>query len=200
MDHLEDDLEDVCTNLVRLLTTGTKRPDSLKTTPHRLAEAWEYWTLGYDQNPRTILKEFNEFNGKEEGPFDEMVMQSGIRFYSHCEHHLAPFWGVVAVGYIPRDCKYIVGLSKLSRLVDCFARRLQIQERLTVEIAKAMMDLDHQGVGVVVQARHMCMESRGVRQPGTITTTSALLGCIKEHPGARQEFLSFANAHTWNGV
>lgn len=194
-------LEEICTDLVRCLSAGADYKKGLRDTPRRLAIAWEYWTLGYAmRDPSAILKEFNEYDSSQEGPFDEMILQSGIRFFSHCEHHLAPFFGVVSIGYIPRDCKYIVGLSKLSRLVDMYARRLQIQERLTIEIAQAMNCLEHKGVGVVIQARHMCMESRGVRQPGTITTTSALMGSLKDHPEARHEFLSFANTHTWNGV
>lgn len=194
-------LEETCTALVRYLSAGTDYRKGLKDTPKRVAEAWRHWTAGYTINdPSCILKEFCEFEGQQEGPFDEMVLQSGIRFWSTCEHHLAPFFGIVTIGYIPRDCKYIVGLSKLSRLVEMYARRLQIQERLTIEVAKAMDSLEHKGVGVVIQARHSCIESRGVKQPGTITTTSCLLGDFKTHPGARQEFLSFANGHIWNGV
>jgi GTP cyclohydrolase I len=170
-------------------------------TPRRASDAWAYWLGGYALNPIHVLKEFDEGNGdNREGPFDEMILQSGIRFASHCEHHLTPFFGIVHIGYVPRDCKYIVGLSKLARCVDIYARRLQVQERLTTQIAEAMLTLDPIGVGVVVEARHLCLETRGVRQPGTITTTSALRGAIKDVPEARREFLSFAHGRKWNGV
>ncbi len=113
----------------------------------------------------------------------------GIPVYSHCEHHLAPFFGTATVGYTPNG--KIVGLSKLTRLVDCFAKRLQVQERLTVQIADSLMEhLQPLSVGVVIRCRHMCMESRGIRMPGQETVTSTLLGEMRTNLGLRQEFLS----------
>ena len=120
---------------------------------------------------------------------DEMVVVHDIPVYSHCEHHLAAIFGIATVAYIPNG--KIVGLSKLPRLVDIFARRLQVQERLTNQVADAIMKhLEPKGCGVVVKARHMCMESRGIRQPNSYTTTSALRGVFKSDPSARAEFLS----------
>jgi GTP cyclohydrolase I len=195
--------EHTCMKLLgHLLRNRQGEPNpGMRDTPRRVADAWEGWVGGYTLKPEFVLKEFDEGNGDDrEGPFDEMIFQSGIRFYSHCEHHLAPFFGVVHIGYVPRECKHIVGLSKLARVVDIYARRLQVQERMTTEIADAMLTLDPIGVGVVVEGRHFCMESRGVRQPGTITTTCALRGALKDDPQARQEFLSYASKRSWNGV
>jgi GTP cyclohydrolase I len=164
-------------------------PDSMRSglaeTPHRVVKAWGEWAKGYEQDPAQILKTF------EDGAdgVDEMVLVGPIPFYSHCEHHMTPFFGEAWVGYIP-DGK-IVGLSKFARLVDCFAKRLQVQERITVQVADAIMHhLNPKGVGVVVKARHMCMESRGVCKAGTKTTSSALRGVMKD-AAPRAEFMSF---------
>lgn len=156
-------------------------------TPDRAAKAWGEWTCGYAMDPAAVIKTFEDgANG-----CDEMVVVTGIPFYSHCEHHLAPIFGTVTVGYLPN--KRIVGLSKMPRLVEVFARRLQVQERMTNEIANAMMEhLQPLGVGVVVRARHMCMESRGIRLPGTETTTSATRGAFRDDAKVRSEFLSLA--------
>ena len=122
---------------------------------------------------------------------DEMVVVKDIPFYSHCEHHLAPFFGTVTIAYVP-DGK-IVGLSKLSRVVSAFARRLQVQERLTNQIADALQEhLAPLGVGIVVTARHLCMESRGIEQQGSITITSALRGVMRDSASARSEFLALS--------
>lgn len=156
-------------------------------TPDRVAKAWKFWGKGYDENPADILKTFED--GAE--GVNEMVLVKDIPFYTHCEHHMAAFFGTVTVGYIP-DGK-IVGLSKINRLVDCFARRLQVQERLTGQIADAIMEhLAPLGVGVIVKARHLCMESRGVCQQGHHTVTSSLRGVLFEGL-PRQEFLQLAN-------
>lgn len=153
-------------------------------TPSRVAKAWLDWTDGYDIDPAVILKDFEDGSQK----YDEMVLEKGIWFYSHCEHHLAPFFGVAHVAYIPNG--RIVGLSKISRLVDVFAHRLQVQERMTVQIADALMDHLHaRGAAVSIEARHLCMESRGVRKPGVVTVTNALRGVFKDDPSARNEFL-----------
>lgn len=155
-------------------------------TPPRFARAMIEMTSGYHQEPAAILA--RTFPVK----CDEMVVVTGIRFWSLCEHHLLPFEGTAVVGYIPG--KRIVGLSKLPRLVECFARRLQVQERLTQEIASAIQKhLKPRGVGVLVKARHTCMAMRGVRSDGKMVT-SALLGAIRTEPSARAEFLELARS------
>jgi GTP cyclohydrolase I len=152
-------------------------------TPKRMTQAWGQWTFGYTQDPAEILKVFED--GAE--GYDELVVLSGIPLYSQCEHHLAPFFGTASVGYVPNG--RIVGLSKITRLVECFARRLQVQERLTNQIASAIMNnLNPGAVGVVIRCRHLCMESRGIRSVGGETTTSALLGRFQEDAGLRAEF------------
>lgn len=165
-------------------------------TPRRVADAWlNTWASGYGKDPKDVLKTF------EDGAtgFDEMVFQGGITFWSTCEHHLAPFFGVAHIGYIPNG--KVVGLSKLVRVLDIYARRLQVQERVCVQVADCLFDhLNALGVGVVLQCRHSCMESRGVHRAGTVTTTSALRGCMKDHAGARAEFLNMVNAVKTNVV
>lgn len=159
----------------------------LEETPERVAKAWEFWTRGYREDPAKILKVFED--GGE--AYDQMVVVADIPVYSKCEHHLADIFGRASVAYIPNG--RIVGLSKLSRLVDCFARRLQVQERMTQQIADALWDhLKPKGVGVVIKARHMCMESRGICQQGHHTVTSALHGAIRDEPETRAEFLRVA--------
>jgi len=154
-------------------------------TPARVVKAWQHWTKGYKEDPAKILKAFDDGAGQ----YDEMVVVSGLPVHSFCEHHLCPFWGEAHVGYIPNG--KIVGLSKFGRLVDCFARRLQVQERLTTQIAQAIeVNLKPRGVGVILRCRHMCMESRGIQATGTITITSALLGEFKTQPSVREEFLA----------
>lgn len=162
------------------------RPGLLE-TPMRVAKAWEFWTSGYGVDPAEVLKTFED--GAE--GVDEMVLVKDIPFYSHCEHHMAPIFGTATIAYLP-DGK-IVGLSKLSRLLDVFARRLQVQERMTCQVADALMEhLKPKGAAVVVKARHLCMESRGVCQQGHHTVTSALRGVFKSEPEARAEFLQLA--------
>jgi GTP cyclohydrolase I len=171
--------------LLARLDEDYDRP-GLVETPERVAKAWGFWTSGYNDRPETILKTFED--GAED--YDEMVFQGRIPLYSHCEHHLAPFFGVAHIGYIPNGC--IVGLSKLSRVVDMYARRLQVQERITRQVADCLNEhLQPIGVGVVIRCRHLCMESRGIQKAGTVTYTSALRGAIKDHGGARTEFLKF---------
>lgn len=160
--------------------------EGLRETPARVVKAWQHWCKGYSEDPADILKTF------EDGAagVDEMVLVRDIPFYTHCEHHMAPFFGKATVAYIPDG--RIVGLSKINRLVDCFARRLQVQERLTTQIADAIAEhLKPKGVGVLVQARHLCMESRGVCQQGHSTVTSALRGVMVDGT-VRQEFLHLA--------
>lgn len=154
-------------------------------TPLRAAKAWQDWTSGYRMNAESLLKTFED--GAE--GCDEMVAVRNIPFYSHCEHHLAPIFGTATVGYLPN--KRIVGLSKLARLVDMHARRLQVQERMTNDIAADLMKhLAPLGVGVVVRARHLCMESRGVECGGTDTVTSSMHGLFRSDSTLRAEFLA----------
>lgn len=157
--------------------------EGLLETPKRFAKAWEELTSGYTTDPQTWWKTFDA-----EGA-DQMVCQWKIPFYSLCEHHLLPFVGFAHVGYIPGET--ICGLSKLKRVVDMFARRLQVQERLTRQVADFLWDqLDPRGVIVVMEAEHLCMTMRGVQAPGTITTTSAVKGdFLDPSDGSREEFL-----------
>jgi len=174
----------------RLLISFGEDPDraGLVETPSRVAKAWKHWTSGYAQDPAELLKVFED--GAE--GYDELIIIRGIPVYSHCEHHLAPFFGTATIGYVP-DGK-IVGLSKLTRLVDCFSKRLQGQERLTVQIANAFMShLEPKAVGVVIHCRHLCMESRGIRTQGEETITSAMLGELLSNLALRTEFLTLAN-------
>lgn len=156
--------------------------DGLKDTPKRFVKAFEEMTVGYDQSPKEILSKVFDVRCQD------MVIVRGVRFSSLCEHHLLPFVGTASIGYIPREG--VVGLSKLARLVECFSRRLQVQERMTNQIAEAMQEhLNPLAVGVVVSAHHQCMGCRGVRQPDADMITSAMLGFFKEEFSARQEFL-----------
>jgi GTP cyclohydrolase I len=179
--------EDIFVRLLQFVGEDPKRGGLLE-TPKRMAKAWQFWCSGYGQDPKTILKTFADGGEK----YDGMLWVKDIPFFSQCEHHLAPFFGVCSVAYIPD--KRIVGLSKFARLVDVFARRLQVQERLTTQIAGAIQDiLQPKGVGVWMQARHMCMESRGVCKQGSSTTTSCLLGAMRDEPETRAEFIAGVN-------
>lgn len=156
--------------------------DGLSQTPRRVARAYEKMFSGYAQDPKQILTTF-----ENEG-YDEMIVVKDIELYSVCEHHLIPFFGKAHIGYIPNE--KIIGLSKIPRLVEIFSRRLQNQERLTVQIAKALRDLiKPQGVGVVLEARHLCMMARGVEKQGSTVVTSAMLGLFKKEMNTRSEFL-----------
>jgi GTP cyclohydrolase I len=173
----------------RLLVSLGEDPDrkGLVDTPSRVAKAWKHWTSGYHQDPADLLKAFED--GAEQ--YNELIVVRNIPVYSHCEHHLAPFFGKAVIGYVPNG--KIVGLSKLTRLVDCFAKRLQVQERMTSQIANALMThLEPKAVGVVVRCRHMCMESRGIRSPGEETVTSTMLGELQPNLAMRTEFLALA--------
>ena len=159
--------------------------DGLQETPSRVAKALEEYFRGYDQDPEAILqKTFEEIEG-----YDEMIVLRGIRFESHCEHHMAPIIGRAWVGYIPDG--RVVGISKLARVVDAYAKRLQIQEKMTAQIANTIQDvLKPQGVAVVIKAEHHCMTTRGVMKPGTDMVTSRMLGAFRDNPLTRQEFLA----------
>lgn len=173
----------------RLLVSLGEDPDraGLVETPSRLVTAWKHWTSGYTQDPAELLKVFED--GAEE--YNELIVIRGIPVYSHCEHHLAPFFGKATIGYVPNG--KIVGLSKLTRLVNCFSQRLQVQERLTIQIANALMThLEPKAAGVVIRCRHMCMESRGISTQGEETVTSAMLGELQPNLALRTEFLALA--------
>lgn len=162
--------------------------EGLVRTPHRVAKAYEFLTEGYRQDVQSIL---NGAVFTEE--YNEMVIVKDIDFYSLCEHHLIPFFGRAHIAYVPHG--KIIGLSKLPRIVDVFSRRLQVQERLTQQIASTLFDfLRPFGVGVVIEARHMCMMMRGVQKQNSVATTSAMLGVFQEDVKTRQEFLSLINA------
>ena len=159
--------------------------EGLRETPARVVKAWGEWFDGYKIDPAEVLKTFAD---GAELCGDELVVVEGIDVYSFCEHHMAPFFGKAWVAYIP-DSR-VVGLSKLARLVDVFAHRLQVQERLTNQIANALDEhLQPKGVGVLLRCTHFCMCSRGVNKQGSTTTTSALRGAIREKPEARNEFM-----------
>ena len=157
--------------------------EGLVDTPGRVARAYKELFSGYDADPRDYLKRtFDEVGG-----YDELVILKDIRVVSFCEHHMLPFLGKAHVGYLPRN--RVVGISKLARVVHGFARRLQIQEKLTAEIAEAIHDiLEPKGVGVVLVSEHSCMTMRGVNTPGSRLTTSHLLGEVRDDPRTRQEF------------
>lgn len=158
--------------------------EGLLDTPSRVARSYRELFNGYQTDPRDYLKRTFE----EVGGYDELVVLSNIRVVSFCEHHMLPVTGRAHVGYLPKN--RVVGISKLARVVHGFARRLQIQEKLTAEIAEAIQDiLEPQGVGVVIKAEHNCMTLRGVNTPGTMLTTSKLLGVIRDDPRTREEFL-----------
>lgn len=180
-------IHEATVNLIAGLEPDTHTREGLMETPARVAKAWEFWTSGYGQNAAEILKVFED--GAE--GYDEMVVVKDIPIYSHCEHHLAAIFGTATVAYIPDG--RIVGLSKLSRLADMHARRLQVQERLTNDIAEDLWThLRPRGVGVLIRARHMCMESRGVCQQGHHTITTALRGVFKDQSETRAEFMALA--------
>jgi len=167
--------------------------EGLKETPERMMKSWQHLFKGYDEDPEKILKRFEnpiieDATENEEREFDEMIWLRNIEFYSTCEHHFLPFFGRVHVAYIPGT--EIFGISKIARLVECFARRLQIQERLAAQIADALHAAGVNGVGVVIEAKHLCMTARGIEKQHSSMVTSALRGAIKEKPEARAEFLS----------
>ena len=161
--------------------------EGLAETPARVIRALEEFFAGYAEDPAAILqKSFAEIEG-----YDEMVVLRDIRFESHCEHHMAPIIGTASVAYVP--CGRVVGISKLARVVEVYARRLQIQEKLTAQIANTIDEvLKPHGVGVIVKALHHCMATRGVHKPDTSLVTSRMLGCFRDNPQLRQQFLGMA--------
>ena len=176
--------EEAVRTLIRWAGENPAR-EGLVGTPDRVARAYEEWFSGYEEDPEEMLKRTFE----EVGGYDEIVLLRDIRFTSHCEHHRAPLFGRAHIGYLPRN--RVVGLSKLARLINVYAHRMQIQERMTVEIADALERiLQPHGVGVVIEGMHACMSTRGVHQTDSTMVTSRLLGVFRDRPATRQEFLA----------
>jgi GTP cyclohydrolase I len=171
--------------LVRLGEDPTR--EGLLRTPERVHHAFEFLTKGYQQDPDTMLK-----NALFTVSYDEMVIVKDVEVFSLCEHHMLPFFGKVHVAYIPNG--KVIGLSKIPRLIEIFSRRLQIQERLTTQIAETIQKaIQPQGVGVVIEARHLCMMMRGVEKQHSSAVTSSMLGCFRDEQETRTEFLSLIN-------
>jgi GTP cyclohydrolase I len=179
--------EDAVRTLIRWAGDDPDR-EGLTGTPARVVRAYEEWFAGYFEDPREYLQRtFEEVAG-----YDEIVLLRNVRFESHCEHHIAPIIGRVHIGYLPRN--RVVGISKLVRLIDVYAKRLQVQEKMTAEIAKCLNGvLKPFGVGVVVEAAHQCMTTRGVHKSGVSMVTSCMLGTFRTRAATRQEFLSAIN-------
>ena len=177
-------------NLVReiLVRLGEDpQREGLLRTPERVHHAFEFLTKGYKQDPDTMLK-----NALFTVSYDEMVIVKDVEVFSLCEHHMLPFFGKVHVAYIPNG--KVIGLSKIPRLIEIFSRRLQIQERLTTQIAETIQKaIQPQGVGVVIEARHLCMMMRGVEKQHSSAVTSSMLGCFRDEQETRTEFLSLIN-------
>jgi GTP cyclohydrolase IA len=181
-------VEDAFRTIIKWIGEDPNR-DGLAETPDRMVRAYREYFAGYDEDPEEVLrKTFTEVDG-----YDEMIVLRGVTFESHCEHHIAPIIGRVWVGYIPD--KRVVGISKLARVVEIFSKRLQIQERLTSQVANAVDEvLKPCGVAVVVKAAHHCMIDRGVRKRGADLVTSRMLGVFRDQAQTRQEFLSLVNS------
>jgi len=177
------ELQKTIQRLLELVGEDPKREGLLK-TPDRVARAWQFLTKGYEQDIDEVL---NKAIFKEK--YDEMVIVKDIDFFSMCEHHLLPFYGRAHVAYIPNG--KIVGLSKIPRIVEIFSRRLQVQERMTQQIAETLFQaLEPDGVGVVIEAKHLCMMMRGVEKQNSTATTSAMLGSFRDDQSTRSEFLN----------
>jgi GTP cyclohydrolase IA len=185
---MQEDVEEAVRTILTWIGEDPAR-EGLSETPLRVARAYKSYFSGYDQKPEEFLKKTFE----ETAGYDEMVLLRKIPFQSHCEHHMAPITGHAWVGYVPRN--RVVGISKLARVVEAFANRLQIQERLTAEIAGAIeRALEPLGVAVLIQASHQCISGRGVRKHGVDLTTTRMLGCFRSEASRRQEFLAMVNA------
>ena len=179
--------EEAVATLLRFIGEDTGR-DGLLDTPSRVVRAWREMTSGYGDDPAEILSRTFEESS------DEMIVLRGITFYSVCEHHLLPFYGTASVGYLPGR---VVGISKLARVLEAYARRLQIQEKLTAQVANTIQEvLQPRGVGVIVDAAHQCMTTRGVHKPGMSMVTSRMLGSFRTDPSTRREFLAIVGSPT----
>lgn len=176
--------EDLILRVLECIEGPDALRDGLADTPARVVKSWKELFAGYTQDPKSILSRTFPAEG-----YDEVIISRDIEMYSTCEHHLLPFFGLAHVGYIPSD--RVVGLSKLARLVDCFSRRLQIQERLTTQVADAIVEyLAPKGVAVTIESKHMCMSCRGALKQNSVMVTSALRGVFKENAAARAEYLN----------
>jgi GTP cyclohydrolase IA len=181
----QTDAEEAVRTLIRWAGDDPAR-EGLRETPSRVARAYKEFFRGYGVDPEAVLKRtFEETDG-----YDEMIVLKDMRFESHCEHHMAPIIGRAHIAYLPQ--KRVVGISKLARLLDVYAKRLQIQEKLTAQIANTLNDvLQPRGVAVVIDASHQCMTTRGVHKPGTSMITSRMLGAFRSDASTRREFLAF---------
>jgi GTP cyclohydrolase IA len=183
---LEGGIEESVRRILEYIGEDPDR-EGLANTPNRVARAYTYLTKGYAEDPKAVINQamFTE-------DYQEMVLVKDIDFFSLCEHHLLPFYGRAHVAYIPKH--RIVGLSKVARLVEVFSRRLQVQERLTTQLASTVMEeLDPRGVGVIVRAEHLCMRMRGVEKQNSVVTTSAMLGVFRSNQATREEFITLVN-------
>jgi GTP cyclohydrolase IA len=184
--------EDLVQEMIVRLGEDPKR-EGLLLTPERVRKSMQFLTRGYTEDPETLLK-----GALFTVSYDEMVIVKDIEMFSLCEHHMLPFFGKVHVAYIPNG--KVIGLSKLPRLIELFSRRLQIQERLTTQIAETIQKvIEPQGVGVVIEARHLCMMMRGVEKQHSAAVTSSMLGCFRHENETRQEFLSLIRQRP-NGI
>ncbi len=184
---IPDSIEKSVGEILRVIGEDPER-EGLRKTPERVARSLQYLTKGYAEDPKTVV---NGAMFVEE--YSEMIVLKDLDFFSLCEHHILPFFGTAHVAYIPKH--RIVGISKLARLVEVYARRLQVQERLTTQIANMLMDeLDPLGVGVVLRAEHLCMRMRGVEKQNSVVVTSAMLGVFRTHQETRQEFMTLVNS------
>jgi GTP cyclohydrolase I len=181
--ELTESLEEVIHKLLVGIGEDPNR-EGLKKTPERVAKSLQFLTQGYDVDPQEVIN-----GAKFTEKYNEMIVVKDIQFYSLCEHHLLPFWGKCHVAYIPTD--KIIGLSKIPRLVEVFARRLQVQERLTTQIAEIIQkSLNPLGVAVVIEAEHLCMQMRGVQKQGSAAVTSEMLGAFRNNQATRAEFMN----------
>lgn len=182
----EEKLKKIIRELLIELGENPQR-EGLKKTPERVAQTLKFLTQGYKNNPRHIIN-----NAVFKSEANNMIIVRDIEIYSLCEHHLLPFYGRCHIGYIPK--RKVLGVSKICRLVDVFARRLQIQERLTSQIAQEIMGrIDAEGIGVVIECRHLCKMMRGVEKQNSVMTTSSVLGSFREQAATRSEFLALIN-------
>ena len=190
----QDEAEEAVRTLIRWAGDNPDR-EGLVGTPRRVVRAYEEFFAGYNEDPVSILGATFE----ETGDYDDVVILRDIRLESHCEHHIVPIIGKVHVGYLPKG--RVVGISKIARLIEVFAKRMQIQETLTAQIADTLADvLNPLGVAVVIEAAHQCMTTRGIRKPGVSMVTSRMLGVFREDANTRREFLSMiGNPGTSNG-
>ena len=182
--EVPDDVAEAVRTLIRWAGDDPDR-EGLLDTPRRVARAWREYAVGYTSDPAVHLSRTFE----EVGGYDEIVLLKDIPFQSHCEHHLAPIIGKASIAYLPRD--KVVGISKLARVLHGFARRLQVQERLTAQVADCICEhLDPKGVAVVIEASHACMSARGVNTPGVMMTTSRMMGIFRSDERSRREVLA----------